>query len=80
MNRPNFTQLTSIHEWLKSLNLENYIANFTNKIHLNLSQVLNLEKNDLNFLGVFDSNHQNIMLESFNNIQFELNFQNGLLV
>ena len=80
MNRPNFTQLTSIHEWLKSLNLENYTTNFINKKYLNLSQVLNCEKNDLTLLSIFDSNHQNIMLESFNNIQFELNFQNGLLV
>lgn len=79
-NRPNFTHLTNIHEWLNSLSLIEYVDCFIFNRYLNLSQVLNLEVEDLILMEIFDQNHQMIMLESLKRIQFELNFQNGFLV
>lgn len=80
-NRPNFTQLTNIHEWLNSLNLSELIERFVSKRYLNLSQVLQLELNDLmGTFDIYDEDKQALMMESIKRIQFELNFQNGFLV
>ncbi|RNA09829.1 Ephrin type-A receptor 4 [Brachionus plicatilis] len=79
-NRPNFTHLTSVHEWLNSLNIIVYVNLFVNRRLLNLSQVLNLELEDLIKMEIFDPDHQMIILDSVKRIQFELNFQNGFLV
>jgi len=79
-NRPNFSQLTSIQEWLNSLNLNQYTNHFIDKKHLNLSQVLNFEKFDLDSIKITEESAQNAILESLKCIQFELNFQNGFLV
>jgi hypothetical protein len=56
------------------------VNNFTDKKHLNLSQVLNFEKIDLDSIKIADDITQNVLLESLKCIQFELNFQNGFLV
>lgn len=79
-NRPNFTQMTNVQEWLNSLGLGEYIGRFVAKRFLNLSQVLNLELSDLVKLEVYDESHQSLIIESIKRIQFELNFQNGFLV
>lgn len=79
-NRPNFTHLTSVQEWLNSLNIIEYVDLFVNRRMLNLSQVLNLELEDLIKMEIFESSHQMIILDSIKRILFELNFQNGFLV
>lgn len=80
-NRPNFTQLTNIQEWLNSLGLGDYISKFVAKRYLNLSQAINLELTDLpRLFDVYDESHQSLIMESLKRIQFELNFQNGFLV
>ena len=80
-NRPNFTQLTNIQEWLNSLGLGEYASKFVAKRYLNLSQALNIELNDLvRTFEILDETHKNLIMESLKRIQFELNFQNGFLV
>ena len=79
-NRPNFAQLTSVKEWLHSLDLIQYLNLFQLKGLLNLSQVLGFERADLSQLDVWDENDQATILESLKCIHFELNFQNGFLV
>jgi hypothetical protein len=57
-----------------------YADTFINRRYLNLSQIINLEKDDLLALEIRDGAHIEIILESLKCINFELNFQNGFLV
>lgn len=79
-NRPNFAQLTSVKEWLSSLELNQYLGTFQMRKLLNLSQVLDFDRNNLKKLEIWNDADQNIILESLKCIHFELNFQNGFLV
>ena len=79
-NGPNFAQLTSINEWLTSLNLSQYAVSFLTRKYRNLSQVLHLEASHLRSMGVEDEQHQCLLADSLRSIQFELNFHNGFLV
>lgn len=80
-NKPNFTQLTSIGEWLNSLGLGDLIGQFVACKYLNLSQVLHLKESDMaNELCVNDERRQKIMIDSLDKIQFELSYHSGFLV
>jgi len=79
-NRPNFAQLTSVKEWLNSLELSQYVGFFHAKKYYNLSQVLSFERDDLIRLEIWSEKHQESILDSIKCIHFELNFQNGFLV
>ena len=78
--KPNIAQLTSIEEWLISLNLTQYLKLFKSNSYLNLSQILDLQTNDLNSIGIWDEYHRRIILESLKTIQFDISFKNGFLV
>ncbi len=79
-NKPNIAQLTSIEDWLISLNLTQYLKLFKSNQYLNLSQLLDLQYNDLNSIGIWDESHKRQMLESFKTVQFDISFKNGFLV
>jgi ephrin-B len=79
-NKPNFTQLTSVHEWLSSLGLAELTPAFNAQRYLSLSQVLGVDHADLVRMQLYDEHVQTILLESLKQIQFELNFQSGFLV
>lgn len=79
-NRPNFAQLTSIKEWLNSLELTQYLNSFNRMGYLNLSQALECDRNELMRLEVWNEKDQDELLDSLKCILFELNFQNGFLV
>jgi Eph receptor B1 len=79
-NKPNFTQVTNIHEWLNSLGLSDLACVFLSNSYLSLSQVLGIDVTDLLRMQIYDEHVQKIILESLKQIQFELNFQSGFLV
>jgi hypothetical protein len=79
-NKPNISQLTSIEDWLSSLNLTQYLKLFKTHAYLNLSQLLDLKYNDFNLLGIWDDLHKQLILESLKTVQFEISFKNGFLV
>ncbi len=79
-NRPNFSQLTSIKEWLNSLEMPQFVENFHTRRFLNLSQIVGFDRDDLLALEIWQETEQNAILESLKCIHFELNFQNGFLV
>ena len=79
-NRPNLAQSTSIDEWLASLSLTQYVAIFKRNGFLNLSQIVDLQMNDLVSLGIWDQLNQSKIIESLKTVQFEIAFRNGFLV
>ena len=73
-------QLTSIDDWLISLNLTQYLKVFKSNWYLNLSQIIDLQSNDLYSIGIWDESHKRQMLESLKTVQFDISFKNGFLV
>ena len=64
-----FTKLNTIGEWLKSLHMEQYNANFKTAGYKDLTQVTCLKESDLKEIGVALIGHRNKIYKSIKSMR-----------
>ncbi|CAI9741192.1 ephrin type-B receptor 1-B-like isoform X1 [Octopus vulgaris] len=71
-NAPDLTSFTSIEDWLMSIKMERYIANFVNSGYINMEQVARISMKDLMDLNVNLVGHQKKIMNSIQMLRAQI--------
>ncbi|CAF0738708.1 unnamed protein product [Didymodactylos carnosus] len=76
-DQPNFAQITSIDEWLHSLQLDHYIKQFKSYGYMNLSQICHFTQRDLIDIGLTINFDQHKILDTLKKVRSNLELTVG---